>query len=405
MTRYRCRRPPSPRTPLRAYEVALGWCPHRGEAGKHAHQQRRQDGGARCERQDHEVGLDARDRWQRVGGGQQRHAHEPWGGEDATQAAGARQDDAFRHDLRGQPPAPRAERRAHHQLVPARRGPRQQKIADVRAGDEQHQADRAEQRDQNRAAISHEVVGKAHDVGADAAILFRVLPGQARGHERRGGSRPFQAHVVAQPRDAHRAVAYPAPSEDGVVVLADRDVDVVQEAAPRPREAHRRGCHAHNRVSLAVEHECVPDDAGVGAEPAAPVVFADHGDACRPEPILVRTERAPENRRHREGLEEVGRDHLSGQRFRLTAARQCEAVRAPACQLFELADLASKVLEVGERERVLWRVNARPVHGHEAVGIRERQGTEDDAIDDAEYGRGRANAQRQRQHRGQGEPG
>ena len=42
-----------------AREVALGRCPHGGEAGKQADQQRRQDGGARRERQDHEVGLDA----------------------------------------------------------------------------------------------------------------------------------------------------------------------------------------------------------------------------------------------------------------------------------------------------------------------------------------------------------
>ena len=171
----------------------------------------------------------------RIGGSQQGQAHQPGGGEHATQPADARQDDAFRHDLRGQLPARRAERRAHDQLVPARRGPRQQQIADVRAGDEQHQADGAEQRQQDRAAIAHEVVGEADDVDADVAIRFGVFPRQPRGDARGGGARAFHAHVVAQPRDAHRAVADTALPEERVVVLADRDVDVVQDSWPRDR--------------------------------------------------------------------------------------------------------------------------------------------------------------------------
>ena len=62
-----------------------------------------------------------------------------------------------------------------------RGGAREQKVGDVRAGDEQHATDRAEQRIQHRAHIAHAVILHPHHENAPAFVGIGILLRELRG--------------------------------------------------------------------------------------------------------------------------------------------------------------------------------------------------------------------------------
>jgi hypothetical protein len=71
------------------------------------------------------------------------------------------------------PPARRAERRADRQLAAARDAAGEQQVRDVRAGDEQHERDRALQDEQRAtAAVDGELVQRPDEHAALQPALF-----------------------------------------------------------------------------------------------------------------------------------------------------------------------------------------------------------------------------------------
>ena len=72
------------------------------------------------------------------------------GDAEPRDAAAGREHQTFGKHLAHQPPASGAKRRAHAELALARGAARQQQIRDVDAGHEQHQHDRADQREKRR---------------------------------------------------------------------------------------------------------------------------------------------------------------------------------------------------------------------------------------------------------------
>ena len=76
----------------------------------------------------------------------------PDGGQgEAEEAADDGEQDAFHQQLPDDAPAARAKRDAHSDFTRAVRGPREQQIRDVGAGNEEHEADGAHQREKDRA--------------------------------------------------------------------------------------------------------------------------------------------------------------------------------------------------------------------------------------------------------------
>ena len=73
-------------------------------------------------------------------------------------AAARREHQAFSKHLAHQPAAAGAKRRAHAELALARGAARQQQIRDVDAGNEQHERNRAHQREQRRPELSHHLI-------------------------------------------------------------------------------------------------------------------------------------------------------------------------------------------------------------------------------------------------------
>ena len=75
--------------------------------------------------------------------------------QQAEDAAGEREQHAFREQLQNNAPWPGSHRRANGELALAAGSMNQKQIGDVRAGNQQHQAHRAQHHQQRRARITH----------------------------------------------------------------------------------------------------------------------------------------------------------------------------------------------------------------------------------------------------------
>ena len=98
---------------------------------------------------------------------------------DANRAARQRHNRAFDEQLRRQPSARAAERRAHGQLVLPRSPARDEQIRDVGACDEQQESDGSEQHVQRQTDLRNGPGQQELRFHADAAVRVRVLALQA----------------------------------------------------------------------------------------------------------------------------------------------------------------------------------------------------------------------------------
>jgi hypothetical protein len=96
------------------------------------------------------------------------------GEQQAERAADRTDHEAFDEQLARQAAAPRAERGAHRELLPACIGPNQHQIRDVRARDEQHRTDRAHEHPERARHAADQVVLQRADDRRDSPILDRV---------------------------------------------------------------------------------------------------------------------------------------------------------------------------------------------------------------------------------------
>ena len=115
---------------------------------------------------------------------------------NAGDAADRRQQHAFGQQLPDEAPAARADGQPHRELAPPRRGPRQQQVRDVRAGDQQHGADDAAEQQRDRPHLLP-LIGIALDRSARARAR-RAPPTGSR--SARTSSRPWRAPRAPVPR-------------------------------------------------------------------------------------------------------------------------------------------------------------------------------------------------------------
>jgi hypothetical protein len=138
------------------------------------------------ERKGGAVETDGVEAWQALGCDSNQRAQQPEREADAEHTTDGGNERALDQHLPGQPRAPAAERGSHRQLVLSRRAAGNQQVGDVDAGDQQQDADRAEQREQRDADVGDDAVGQRLGVGGDAGIGFR-------GTRVRANSRSFSA--------------------------------------------------------------------------------------------------------------------------------------------------------------------------------------------------------------------
>ncbi len=170
---------------------------------------------------------------------------------DAQHSAGHCEYEALCHELAHQPSSPCTERGSHGELSLARRGTREQKAGQIRAGEEQHERDGAEEYQQSRArAPDHHVVQRFNRGRVPRAVL-RILfaePPRYRGHL---GAAPLESHARLQPRHHIEHADLPQPWNPVVGDRGIRDVHV----DPFAGVAEVAGHDAEHFVRLAAESE------------------------------------------------------------------------------------------------------------------------------------------------------
>ena len=125
----------------------------------------------------------------------------PARGADSDEAAGGQHRHDFGDRLPDQASAAGAERRADRELALAGERARDEQIGEIRAADQQHDADRGEQDVQRRANGRHEVLKRWNDRSAESRVLARMLALELGRDDVHLGLRLLQRHARFQTRD------------------------------------------------------------------------------------------------------------------------------------------------------------------------------------------------------------
>ena len=222
-------------------------------------------------------------------------------------AADDRQHQAFGEKLAHHPLPASAQRRPYRQFARAYRGACQQQVGDVRAADEQHEADHAEEqhRRQTEFAPDQRLVHRLDD---DAAPFVRVgeLPRQAVSHARHVVVCGLEAHAGLHPSDGLQRVD---PSQGGTTVRGNERPD-----AGAAQQLKLFGHDADHGIRQSVQPDVATNHAGVGGKPRAPERFAQDDDIGTLA-VVGGEERATGDRPNAEHVEKPGRDPLARHRL------------------------------------------------------------------------------------------
>ena len=163
--------------------------------------------------------------------------------------------------------ARRAEREADRDLLLPARRPREQQRGDVGAGDQQHEADRAEQHEQRGPHVADQRSRSGRRLRRVVRVRLRELPAQPRADRVRVSARACSSDTPAlEPADRPRANAARGSSVRSLIVQRKRHDDVGRATATRIA----RGSTPTMSYGLPFERDRPADDGRIGAEAAAP---------------------------------------------------------------------------------------------------------------------------------------
>ena len=147
----------------------------------------------------------------------------PRGEKNAKQSARDREDETFEQELPDDLPARRSDRHPHREFAAARRTARGEQVRHVRACDQQHEHDRAQQHREAGAVFADLVLEELHDLRADAGVRIRILLLE-----------PRRDRVQLALRGLHRdARLQPAPPDEPRMIAALLPVRVIAPAHQR----------------------------------------------------------------------------------------------------------------------------------------------------------------------------
>jgi hypothetical protein len=183
---------------------------------------------------------------------------------NARRAAGEGERQALRHQLRDQAPPARAKREPDLQLLLTPERPGEQQVADIRAGDQQHEGDRAEQQQQRLPRIADERVAEKLRLVPRSLILLRELAFELRGQRRELGLRVGQRSTRLQasdPVDSTRPSVVPAPRPGAAARRGCRSSSFPESGSPRagrrsPSAARRRAGWSVSWLPAAIRTAC-----------------------------------------------------------------------------------------------------------------------------------------------------
>ena len=312
----------------------------------------------------------------------QERIHAPATEEQTAEAAEKGKQHTLHQHLPDQPPAPGPERSSHRQFLRAPSHPREQKVCEIRAGNQQNQSHRPEKNQKRRANVSDHSLVQRNQNSLAILVLFRIRLSHA---------------VIDDAKLALRCAQGNARPQSSV---GAEDMRPTRLRGERIKNVHRNECfirrprwleigsqHADHPVTLGGQIDLLAHDSGVPAKLALPQSVAENHDPRATEAIVLRRDRSPERRPRAENPEEIARDQPKLDLNRLAAAGVIGRQHSGTAQTLERLALRLNVLQLGgglirfERDDLF------------RLGIRQRP--QQDAVDDAKDGGVRADAEGQ----------
>ena len=293
------------------------------------------------------------------------------------------EDGAFGQHLPRQSPAARAERAAYRQFSPAHEHSRELQVRHVRARDQQHAPDRAEQQIKTLPVSADGRFQKQLGRDSAARVRFRIFLLERNRDRLEIGAGLFQSYSRFQP--AERA-------ETGMIIAKQNtrlDSDITKRHVDfgEPRKAHRGWEHADDFAGDAIDHDLLAEHFARRAKTAAPHFIADQRDLPAVRHVVGLCKIAAELRRHSKNGQEIRGHPPAADAFR----------RRVSFRRREIVGLAPEKSQVGEtvlRRAPIEKIQVTDGTGRErrrafpdadqAFRMRIRQRPEEDRIDHAE---------------------
>ena len=262
-------------------------------------------------------------------------------------------------------------------------------MRDVDAGDQQHHGDRAEQHEERRPRVTHDRLMELVESHRDLRIRPRPRACQIARDGLHRRFRPLARDPVSQ-SPHHRKIA-----AAGCIELVGRQSERHPELGGAAGEDYPARHDAHHGAGFSAKGNRASDHVSIGAEAPPPQPLGEHHRLRRPEGVLLGRERAPEERGNAERFEVAGRDPSCAHALRLAEAGEVQGHPRRGGQALEDRLPIPPVEVIGSRHVGAPFAESLP-YPHQPVGIAERQGPEQHAIDEAEDRGVGADSKRQR---------
>ncbi len=362
---------------------------------------------AEREEDDHRIERDLLGAWHEIVADVREERQRRGGESESEDAAAEREQEALGEELRHDPTSLRAERETDADFLAPAREAREQKVRDVRAGDQQHRRDRDEQHRVGLALVADEILLQEVRV----QLRLRVDVGRmrlrvaGRDHIHRG-ARFGEADAGFQAREH-------VVEETAVVdLLLRKECRFVRTRREYRHLVQRKSGgalwqHADDRVGLAVQRQRLADDVGASREMLLPVAVAQERDRRGAGLVFLGEEIAAEHRLHAKHREIVLRDDKALQLLRIARAGRDERVRRRHRNVGEhlLAFAHREHARPRDRRRRKAAIGQQRLQLHDAAGVRVRQRAQEDRLDHAEDRAVGADAEREREDRDEREDG
>ena len=335
--------------------------------------------------------------------------HAGRGDQQAGQPARAGEQERLGEELPHQPGGAGADGGADRHLAAPADGAGEQEVRDVGAGDEQHEADGADEDPQRTADLADDLLAQRHDAERQlpvGRIDGGMLAAEARrqrvhprlGRRGRDAGRQAREDVVVLARADRRRVGPERQRQQQLRLLGAAER---RQHVARQREAGRQ--HADDAIGDAVHDQRPADGGRIPAVAPQPGAVRQQRRAGGAGAILVGGEQAAEGGTDAEHRQQVRRHPDRADAFRLAAAGQVVVAADGERDVGEGAGAADVEVLRG-REPVLGDAQARRSvpEDDEAIGIGVGQRAEEQRAGDAEDRGVGADAERQRQDGGDG---
>src|SRR5216684_6831289 len=156
---------------------------------------------------------------------------------------------------------------------------------------------------------------------------------------------------------------------------------------------------------MAIEPQIHASDVGVGVESTTPEAIANEDSGRSVENLLVGRKFAAKHRSNSPDLKETGGDPGASHSFRQRASGLGNIFPVIAGERLESGIEAIPVFKTNWSNQMEWARSFRIVlvDAHKLIGVREREGLEEDGVDSGEDGAVGADTQRKGENHGSGE--